>query len=50
MKVRLQAEEFELVLNVDISPERYSSMMLKQGEVVYVSPKQARIFPIDYSI
>ncbi len=50
VKVRLQAEEFELVLNVDISPERYSSMMLKQGEVVYVSPKQARIFPIDYSI
>jgi sulfate transport system ATP-binding protein len=50
VKVRLKAVDFELMLNVDISPERYASMALKAGEIVFVSPKQARIFPIDYSI
>jgi len=52
VKVRVLAEDFGLMINVDISPERYKSMGVQPGEVVYVSAKSAKIFEpeVDYAI
>jgi sulfate/thiosulfate transport system ATP-binding protein len=50
VKVRLIAEQFGLLINVDVVPERYAALRLKAGEVVYISPKRARMFPEDYVI
>jgi sulfate transport system ATP-binding protein len=50
VKVRLYADQFGLIVNVDLSPERYASLRLKSGDTVYVSPKRARIFVDDYTI
>lgn len=50
VKIRLFADKFSLLLNVDISPERYASLALKTGEIVFVSPKTARMFVDDYTI
>jgi sulfate transport system ATP-binding protein len=50
VKVRVLAEDFGLVVNVDISPEKYKSLALASGDFVYVSPKTAKIFEPDYSI
>jgi sulfate transport system ATP-binding protein len=51
VKVRLFADQFGLTVNVDISPDNYSAMQLMPGDVVYVSPKKARMFaPDDYTI
>jgi sulfate transport system ATP-binding protein len=50
VKVRVLAEDFGLMVNVDISPEKYRSLGLKIGDVVYVSPKSAKIFESDYTI
>jgi sulfate transport system ATP-binding protein len=49
-KVRLIAEQFGLLVNVDVPPERYAALRLKPGEVVYISPKRARMFAEDYVI
>jgi sulfate transport system ATP-binding protein len=50
VKVRLLSEQFTLMINVDLAPERYSILKLKIGEVVYISPKRARMFQDDYVI
>ena len=50
VKVRLVTEEFGLLVNVDISPERYGTLQLKPGDRVYVAPKKARMFVDDYTI
>jgi sulfate transport system ATP-binding protein len=50
VKVRLLAEEFDLVVNVDLSPTRYAELVLKCGEHVYVSPQRLRVFMPDYAI
>lgn len=50
VKVRLLAEDFGLMLNVDISPERQRSLALKPGESVFVTPKTAKIFEPEYTI
>ena len=50
VKVRVLAEEFGLMMNVDLSPERYKFLKLRTGEVVYVSPKSGKIFEPDYAI
>jgi sulfate transport system ATP-binding protein len=50
VKVRLIVEQFGLLINVDVMPERYAAMRLKAGEVVYISPKRARMFAEDYVI
>jgi sulfate transport system ATP-binding protein len=44
------AEEFGLLVSVDVTPERYTALKLKPEEVVYISPKKARIFAEDYVI
>ena len=51
VKVRVLAEEFGLMVNVDITPERYKAMGLTAGELVYVSPKTGKVFDAgDYAI
>ena len=50
VKVRLIAEQFGLLVNVDVVPERYAALGLRTGEVVYISPKRARMFTEDYVI
>jgi sulfate/thiosulfate transport system ATP-binding protein len=50
VKVRVLAEDFGLMLNVDLTQERYKSLGLRHGEAVYISPKTAKIFEPDYAI
>ncbi|OWK45605.1 sulfate/molybdate ABC transporter ATP-binding protein [Fimbriiglobus ruber] len=50
VKVRVHAEDFGLMVNVDISPEKYRSMDLRADDQVFVSPKTAKIFEPDYTI
>jgi sulfate transport system ATP-binding protein len=50
VKVRLLAEDFGLMLNVDITPDRYKALSLKTDDTVYVTPKTAKIFEADYTI
>jgi sulfate transport system ATP-binding protein len=50
VKVRLLAEDFGLMINVDIAPDRYKSLALKPNETVFVTPKAAKIFEPDYTI
>ena len=50
VKVRLLAEDFGLMINVDVSPEQYRTLALKPGDEVYVQPKNAKIFDPDYAI
>ena len=50
VKVRVVAEDFGLMLNIDISPEKYRQLGLRVGEAVHVSPKTAKMFEPDYAI
>jgi sulfate transport system ATP-binding protein len=50
VKVRLLAEDFGLMLNVDLSLERYRQLGLNIRESVFVTPKSATIFTPDYTI
>jgi len=50
VKVRVNAEEFDLWLNVDLSWERYHDLRLAPDDVVWVSPRQMRVFVQDYVI
>ena len=50
VKVRLLAEDFGLMINVDITPDRYRALALRQNEAVFVTPKSARIFEAEYNI
>ena len=44
VKVRLLAEDFGWMINVDLTLDRYKSLELKPSEKVYVTPKSAKIF------
>ena len=48
--VRLLAEQFGLLVNVDVVQERYAALGLRSGEVVYIAPKRARMFADEYVI
>lgn len=50
VKVRLIAEEFGLLVNVDVIPEIYHQLGIRPGDTVYVSPKRVRMFADDYVI
>jgi sulfate/thiosulfate transport system ATP-binding protein len=50
VKVRVYSEAFGVLLNVDISWERFAELRLAPGDVVYVSPRQMRVFVQDYVI
>jgi sulfate transport system ATP-binding protein len=47
VKVRAYAEDFGLVLTVDLSPDRYKELGLKVGDPVYVAPRRVRVFVRD---
>jgi len=50
-KVRVSAEDFGVILNIDVSLERYAELGLTVGDRVYVAPKHVRIFSAhDYVI
>ncbi len=44
VKVRVHVEDFHLWLNVDMSWERYHDLRLAADDVVFVSPRQMRVF------
>ena len=50
VKVRVMVEDFGLMVNVDISPEKHRRLGLKPTETIYVSPKGGKMFEPDYSI
>jgi sulfate transport system ATP-binding protein len=50
VKVRCVADDFGLVVNVDLAPDRYKALALATGDEVFVSPKAAKIFEPDYAI
>jgi sulfate transport system ATP-binding protein len=49
-RLQLLAEEFGLVVNVDLSHARSAELGLRLGETVYVSPRRVHVFVPDYSI
>ncbi len=50
VKVRVYSEAFGVLLNVDVSWDRFAELRLAPGDVVYVSPRQMRVFVQDYVI
>jgi sulfate transport system ATP-binding protein len=50
VKVRVYSEAFGVVLNVDLSWDRFNELKLNTGDTVYVSPRQMRVFVQDYAI
>lgn len=50
MKVRLKADEFGFLLNVDLAATEFAELQLKQGDLVYVSPRRMRVILPDYAI
>jgi sulfate transport system ATP-binding protein len=50
VKIRVYAEAFGVVLNVDVGWDRYAELRLQVGDTVFVSPRQLRVFVQDYSI
>jgi sulfate transport system ATP-binding protein len=49
-RVQLKSSDFDLELNVDLSPNRSAELALKPGDNVFVSPRRVRVFAPDYSI
>ena len=49
-KILLRSEDFGVALNVELSLQRYAELMLKTGDVVYVSPRKVRVFMPEYVI
>jgi sulfate transport system ATP-binding protein len=50
VKVRVYAEDFGVLLTVDLTPERHAELALRVGDTVFVAPRQVRVFVQDYSI
>ena len=44
VKIRLMAEDFGLMLNVDLTPDRYRDLKLRPNDSVYVTPKAGKVF------
>jgi sulfate transport system ATP-binding protein len=49
-KVQLLVPEFGATINVEITPERNAELGLITGEIVYVAPRNARVFVPDFVI
>jgi sulfate transport system ATP-binding protein len=50
-KVRLESEDSELQLNVELNLDRYAELGLQPGDLVHVAPRRFRVFlPEDYAI
>jgi len=50
VKVRVFAADFGVVLNVDVSRERFRELRLEAGDTVYVAPRDVRVYLQDYVI
>jgi sulfate/thiosulfate transport system ATP-binding protein len=50
VKVRVYSETFGVVLNVDLSWDRFAELAIAEGDQVFVSPRQMRVFVQDYAI
>jgi sulfate transport system ATP-binding protein len=50
IKVRLLAEDFGLMINVDLTLDRYHVLELKPNDAVFVTPKSGKIFEPEYAI
>jgi len=50
VKVRVYAEQFGVLLTVDVSWDRYTELRLNVGDTVFVSPRQLRVFVQDYAV
>ena len=50
VKVRVRADDFGLVVNVDLTPDHHKKLALVVGEFVFLSPKTAKMFQPDYAI
>lgn len=50
VKVRLMAEDFGLMINVDLTPEHFRHLTLRVGDGVFVTPKGGKVFEPDYTI
>ncbi len=50
VKVRVYSETFGVVLNVDVSWDRYAELRLQVDDHVYIAPKQVRLFVQEYAI
>jgi sulfate transport system ATP-binding protein len=50
VKVRVYAEDFGVLLTVDLTPEQHKDLALQVGEKVHVVPRQVRMFVRDYAI
>lgn len=49
--IEMKREDSEAYIEVELSKEEYSQLQLKVGEVVYVSPKEVKVFiPEDFVI
>ena len=49
-RVQLHAPEFDVEIQVDVSPSRYAELCLQTGDIVYVSPRRFRVFVPEYAI
>ena len=50
VKIRAYAEDFGVVLNVDLPPPRFAELGLAVGEKIFVVPRQVRLFVYGQSI
>ena len=50
VKVRVYAEDFGVLLTVDVPPERWAGLGLAPGDAVFVAPRKVRVFVDDYAI
>jgi sulfate transport system ATP-binding protein len=50
VRVQLLALEWEIIVHVDLSPDRYHELSLRSGDVVSVAPRRVRVFVPEYSI
>jgi sulfate transport system ATP-binding protein len=49
-KIELQVVESNVLINAEITAERFAELRLKSGDMVHVSPRRVRVFVPDYSI
>ncbi|MBS0211510.1 MAG: TOBE-like domain-containing protein, partial [Planctomycetes bacterium] len=50
VKVYAVASEYNAPIHVELNPERYGELRLREGESVYIVPKRVRAFWPEYSI
>jgi sulfate transport system ATP-binding protein len=50
VRVQLLALEWEILVHVDLSPDRYHELSLRTGDVVSVAPRRVRVFVPECSI